>query len=223
LTFHHISSPISAMAKMVQNMLGGYLDAHEEREYIQHFEHVLQDCRAMIENHQNYARIVRGIAPPILITKFDLGKEAEFRRKVIQFKYKGARQNVRWEEVPSPAEVRLDKTLVGDIVQNLLDNACKYSPARAVIYLRLRKSKHQIFLEVRDQGPGLPPETEASLFEEGYRGTSPETTGKPGLGLGLYMVRQYAQWMGGDVWAESKKGLGTTFTVRLPKEMESGI
>jgi signal transduction histidine kinase len=221
LTFHHISAPISAMRAMLKALTAGYIDPSEREKYFENLWLMAEDCRLMIENHQNYLRMVRGIAPPIRTTQFDIAAEAEFRRKIVHYKYKGSQQTVRWSTVPEPTEVHLDPMMVGDIIQNLLDNACKYSPARSEIRISLRggKNKKNVFIEVSDQGPGLPEEVSASLYGEGIRGEAAAQSTRPGLGLGLFMVHRYVEWLDGEVWYESSPKSGTTFTVRLPKEV----
>ena len=173
----------------------------------------------MIENQQNYVRMVRGIAPPVLLRRFDLTAEAEFRRKIVHYKYKGNQQIVRWTSDHTTMEVCLDRMMVGDIIQNLLDNACKYSPARTEIQLSIQGRRREVFIKVSDEGPGLPEEVSLSLYREGVRSEGAAPSTRPGLGLGLYMVRRYVEWLNGDVWYDTSS-TGTSFTVRLPLEYE---
>ena len=220
LTFHHIGAPISAMRAMLKALTAGYIDPDEQEKYFENLWLMAEDCRLMIENHQNYLRMVRGIAPPVQPRRFDIAAEAEFRRKIVHYKYKGSQQTVRWSATPEPLDVYLDSMMVGDIIQNLLDNACKYSPARSEIRISVwgSKNKRDVFIEVGDQGPGLPEQVSASLYGEGIRGEAATQSTRPGLGLGLFMVHRYVEWLDGEVWYDSSPKNGTTFTVRLPKE-----
>jgi signal transduction histidine kinase len=218
LIFHHISAPIAAMRVMLHSLTAGYIEPEERAKYFENLWYMAEDCRLMIENHQKYVRMVRGMALPALPTRFDIAAEAEFRRKIVHYKYKGSQQTVRWTSPPESLEVYLDRTMVGDIIQNLLDNACKYSPARSEIRLSLQGRRKEVFIEVNDQGPGLPEEVSASLYGEGVRGEAAARSSRPGLGLGLYMVRRYVERLNGDIWYDSSPR-GTTFTVRLPREV----
>jgi signal transduction histidine kinase len=217
LTFHHISAPIAAMRRMLRNITDGYIEPDEQEKYLENLWLMAEDCRLMIENHQNYVRMVRGIAPPVLPARFDLTTEAEFRRKIVHYKYKKSKQTVRWGTTPEAIEVTLDPILVGDIIQNLLDNACKYSPARTEVRLSVEGNRREVFITVSDQGPGLPDKVSASLYGEGVRGERASHSTREGLGLGLFMISRYVEWLDGAVWHDSSKG-GTTFTVRLPRE-----
>jgi signal transduction histidine kinase len=118
---------------------------------------------------------------------------------------------------PVEVEIRDELTAVGDpdafrrILANLLDNAHKYgaTPVRVV----LERRDGDAVLSVSDSGPGLPVHQRERLFERFYRA---DETGKPGLGLGLPIVRGLATEHGGDVWAGEAPGGGAEFHVRLP-------
>jgi signal transduction histidine kinase len=219
LTFHHISAPISAMRVMLRSLISGYIEPAEQQFYLEELLYVAEDCRMMIENQQNYTRMVRGISAPVNLEHFDITEEAEFRRRIIAHKYKGSKQMLLKSYSPGSIKVYLDRMMVGDIIQNLLDNACKYSPAKSEIRLKLRGAKRDVFVEVSDDGPGLPEHVSTIfLFNEGARGEIAAKSQRPGLGLGLYMVYRYATWLDGNIWWESSAKHGTTFTVQLPRE-----
>ena len=218
LTFHHISAPVAAMRRMLKNIAAGYIDPEEREKYLENLWLMAEDCRLMIENQQNYVRMVKGIAPPRQPKRFDLVAEAEFRRRIVHYKYKDSHQTVRWSTPPEPLKVFLNPILVGDIIQNLLDNACKYSPACSEIQLSIQGHRKEVFIEVSDEGPGLPEEVSPSLFGEGVRGEAADQSTRPGLGLGLFMVSRYVEWLEGDIWYDSSPKTGTKFTVRLPRE-----
>jgi signal transduction histidine kinase len=219
LIFHHISAPVSAMRIMLLDLSQGYIPPEEQPDYFSTLLLLVEDSLLMIRNHQNYVRMARGISPLIDITPFDIVAEAEFRRRMINYKYKSAQHSLHLE-APSSLQVRLDRLLVGDIIQNLLDNACKYSPAYKQVQMVVERDKRNVYITVIDQGPGLPANAEASFYLEGVRGAS-TSNAREGLGLGLFMVQQYAHWLNGDVWYERIDAHLTKFTVRLPTEVRS--
>ena len=218
VTFHHVSSPVAAMKSIVRLLREGRVQRAEEAEFVEKLWLLLEDCRMMIENHGRYARLIRGMPLQTELRRFDIVQEVEFRRQVIYYKYKGSQQELLWESAAKPTFVNLDQVMVGDIVQNLLDNACKYSPARTKILVKVASSKRQVFVEVSDGGPGLPDHVAASLFAEGVRGELAAESKSPGLGLGLFMVYRYTSLLGGDIWYEDSEMGGTKFTVCLPRE-----
>jgi signal transduction histidine kinase len=108
----------------------------------------------------------------------------------------------------------IDPEKVRRIVQNLLGNACQYSPSGSTIAVRLRLlSRRQAVLEVDDEGPGIPKSLRRKIFEPFFRIKNSVGNGQ---GLGLYIVRAMAEAHGGSVWVEEAPGGGTRFCVTLP-------
>lgn len=120
-----------------------------------------------------------------------------------------------------PVEVDLPRGVIGvwsstrlaQIVENLLSNAMKFGRG-ATIEVRGQVSDGVARLIVRDHGIGIPADRLPFVFDRFERAVSPEHFG--GLGLGLYIVRQIAQALGGGVRVESVEGEGSTFTLELP-------
>lgn len=107
--------------------------------------------------------------------------------------------------------VEVDPTALHEVLAHLVDNAVKYSPFGTVITLRAETAAGGwVLLEVVDQGIGIPDDID--LFAAFQRGDA----GLPGVGLGLYVVRNLVQAMGGDVNARRNDDGGSTFAVRLP-------
>jgi two-component system, OmpR family, sensor histidine kinase ChvG len=104
------------------------------------------------------------------------------------------------------------------LLDKLIENAVDFSPAGAVIVVRLRVESHLAVLEVDNPGPAIAPETLGRLFESLWqsRRGSAESDGRPHFGLGLYIVRLIAEFHGGSASAENLPGdAGARFTVRL--------
>ena len=99
-------------------------------------------------------------------------------------------------------------------VNNLLDNAVKYSPPGSPVLLRLRQVGKEAVICVEDQGRGIPEEEMAFLHDPFFRASN--TVGIPGTGLGLAIVAEAMQRMGGNVGCSKREGGGTIFTLRLP-------
>lgn len=116
-----------------------------------------------------------------------------------------------------PLFVAGDADRLDQVVSNLLSNAAKYSPAREPIHVSVRRVETEAILEVRDAGIGLPPGAAELIFHPFGRAPNATAHHIPGMGLGLYIARQFVERHGGRLEAESAgTGAGATFRVRLP-------
>jgi PAS domain S-box-containing protein len=120
-------------------------------------------------------------------------------------------------ELPAePLEISADPLRLSQILANLLSNAHKYSPPDAPIHLRLWRDGVWARASVADRGAGIPSEELERIFDKFHRVEDPMTMTAGGTGLGLYIARELARAMGGEVEADSVRERGSTFTVRLP-------
>lgn len=98
-----------------------------------------------------------------------------------------------------------------------VDNALKYTPEGGSVYVNVRGDGDRVLINVTDTGIGISPEDLGHIFQKFYRADNSDTRTIGGNGLGLYLVKQRAEAMGGKVWAESAFGEGSTFYVSLPR------
>jgi two-component system phosphate regulon sensor histidine kinase PhoR len=110
-----------------------------------------------------------------------------------------------------------DADALDQILDNLIDNAVKYTPEAGQIRVRWRAEGPDVYLEVEDTGMGIPEPDLPRVFERFYRVDKARSRELGGTGLGLSIVKHLTQSMGGGVSAASTLGQGTTFTVRLPR------
>ncbi|GEM_PF-6920045 len=110
-----------------------------------------------------------------------------------------------------------DADILAAVLRNLLTNAVKFTPQGGAVELRSRKIKDQFFLEVQDTGVGMSPDTAAELMSFSRRVTTKGTGGEAGTGLGLKLSHDLIQKLGGTLSLRSEMGIGTTFTICLPK------
>ena len=115
---------------------------------------------------------------------------------------------------PAPVELAADAIRLGQAVNNLLDNALKYTPAGGRVTLAVRAETGTAVLTVSDNGPGVPAAEREVIFRRLYRSDSSRT--QRGLGLGLSLVKAIVEAHGGRVTAGEAPGGGACFTVRLP-------
>ena len=111
----------------------------------------------------------------------------------------------------------VDMNFLREIMDNLIDNAIKYTPSGGSIYINVLGDGDRVLINVTDTGIGISASDLQHIFQKFYRADNSDTREIGGTGLGLYMVKQRTEAMGGRVWAESGFGEGTTFYVSLPR------
>jgi signal transduction histidine kinase len=116
--------------------------------------------------------------------------------------------------VPELLVVRADRDRLRQALANLADNAIKYTPKGGRVEIEAAREGEQVAIRVRDSGVGIAERDLPRIWDRLYRGDQSRAT--RGLGLGLSVVRAYAQAQGGSVEVNSRPGNGSTFTLRLP-------
>ncbi len=117
--------------------------------------------------------------------------------------------------------IKIDASLISKVINNLIDNALKYSPADSEIRIQSREVGEWIEIAVTDQGIGMTEDEKKNLFTRFYRAKNDTTTKVAGTGLGLYLTRYFVEAHHGRVEVESEKNKGSTFRILLPMEIES--
>lgn len=124
---------------------------------------------------------------------------------------------IHFELGDSAIIVKADRNALAQILDNLLSNALKFSPADRNVWLTLEpKENSRVEIHVKDEGPGLTPEDLQVMFVRYRRLSARPTAGEPSTGFGLSVVRQLVEDMQGEVRCESTPGNGATFIVSLP-------
>lgn len=121
-------------------------------------------------------------------------------------------------DVPGNAEGVWDRDRVAQVLSNLLSNALEYSAPQTPVRVAVREHGANLLIEVNNQGPTIPPEVMATIFDPFRQGSQSGRAGtRRGLGLGLFIARQIIQAHGGSLTVASTPDQGTTFSVRLPR------
>jgi len=126
---------------------------------------------------------------------------------------------LNWDYSPSLPTVTVDGGKLKLILANLIDNAVKFTEkGRVTVSARHILEANALVFNVSDTGIGIPNEMLSTIFEKFYQVDSSETRPYGGVGLGLYIVKNFTELLGGKVEAESAPGKGSSFTVTIPCE-----
>jgi PAS domain S-box-containing protein len=195
------------------------LSADERTDALADIQRAVQRMQGMMESFLAFGRMDAGntaFAPkPIQVLACLQGLLHETR--VVQHR-RHAVSIFLESPVTAHTRLQLDEMLLGQMVMNLITNACKYSPEGTQVAVvagkRGQGADSQLMISVRDQGMGIPSEDLPRLFESFHRASNANTI--PGTGLGLAIVDRAARAHGGSVQVSSTVGLGSEFTVLLP-------
>jgi len=166
----------------------------------------LLDVSRIEENRFSYT-FVEESADPILRELIDEMQHTAQEKRI----------TLRYDPGPQPYPVnRLDAQKIHLALQNLLDNALKYTPVGGTITLRLRTEGEEAVVSVQDSGVGIPVHQQTHVFSKFFRGDNVIRMQTEGTGLGLFIAHSIVQKHHGRIWFESHEGKGTTFYISLP-------
>ncbi len=114
------------------------------------------------------------------------------------------------------ADIHTDSRLLYEILKNLLTNAIKYTPQKGIIRVNVEKKDEEILISVSDNGMGIPKSEQQKVFGKFFRGENVVKISTDGTGLGMYIVKNLTESLGGRVWFESEENKGTIFYLALP-------
>ena len=212
---HELRTPVALIRAEAEVALGR---ERTDQEYRSALQHVLTESERMTRMLEQLLSLVRADsgAETIQLADVDLAElvreAAESWQKVAS--YHGLRLT---GAVPAqPVHVAGDSLALRRVLDILLDNAVKYSSARGQIILTVESTSGRVLLNVRDNGPGLPQDEHAKIFERFYRVDKARSRQMGGAGLGLSIARWIVHQHRGTITVRSSPGQGAEFSVELP-------
>jgi PAS domain S-box-containing protein len=119
---------------------------------------------------------------------------------------------------PDLPPLHSDGLLVREIMVNLLSNAVKYTPSKGTVTVKLKADGNNVVFCVQDTGYGIPLSAQEHIFTKFFRADNILSEDVSGTGLGLYLTKTIAESLNGELWFESKEGVGSSFYFSLPKQ-----
>jgi two-component system phosphate regulon sensor histidine kinase PhoR len=216
---HELKTPLSVIKACAETLIDGAVDDVEYRgPFLDRIAEQSQRLHALILDMLSLARIESGeetyefqevrVDQAVLACLERHHARAEARRQQL-------------DAVPPSSDEHVhawaDEEAVGEILDNLVDNAVKYTPQGGRISVRWWQEDGNACLEVQDTGIGIATHDLPRIFERFYRVDKARSRELGGTGLGLSIVKHLVQALQGNIRAASQLGKGTTFTVRLPR------
>jgi PAS domain S-box-containing protein len=209
-----LGATLSALA-MLQHDLGNVSETHEE--IISIGIQSIDRMQNLIDNLLSLEHIESGVG--VQAVQVDVHELLERCIVDLQTCVQQRNQTLHLEIADPLPAISGDIHWLYHALFNLLCNANKYTPEQGDITLRAYVREAELYLEVEDNGPGIPPETQARLFERFYRANTDETV--KGTGLGLSIVKSVAEQHNGRTFVQSQPGQGSIFGIVLPVSDEA--
>jgi two-component system, OmpR family, phosphate regulon sensor histidine kinase PhoR len=213
---HEFKTPLTAIQGFAETLLSGALDDKANRK---HFVEIIR------EHARRLARLTDDL---LKLSRIEAGRlELEIRPIRVEALVNGCVETARLNakargleihvdlQEDAPA-VRGDGAQLGEVLQNLLDNALQYTPSGGQIEVKARSKGPEVIFTVTDTGIGIPESDLERIFERFYRVDAARSREAGGTGLGLAIARHIVDAHGGRIWVESAVGQGSRFHFSIP-------
>ncbi len=212
---HEMRTPLTSVKGFSTALLleEATFDAETQREFLTIIDQecdVLTDLiHDLLESSIIDAGLLRLELQPVRLARLARDTAGDYARRSPQHRF--------LVDLPAFPIIDADPHRIEQVLRNLVDNAVKYSPGGGMIVIRGQVEETQVTISVSDQGPGIAPEHLNRLFDKFFRVESGLGRHVVGSGLGLPIARTIVESHGGQIWAESRPGEGSTFYFTLPR------
>lgn len=210
---HELKTPLSIMNGYAHLLAEGGLTEEETREYARLIEEESGRLTDLTGNMLRLSRIDNRHLTPKAET-FALGEQ--LRQVILRLEPRWTAARLEMDPDIQDVDYTGDQELLGQVWENLLGNAIKFTPAGGKVSVTLREEADRVTVAVADTGIGMDSATLGRIFEQFFRGETEHK--REGSGLGLPLSKRIAELHGGTITAESAPGRGSVFTVALPKK-----
>jgi len=218
---HELRTPLTSMRSYIEALADG---AWEDPELAPRFLEVTQ---------KETDRMIRMIQDLLHLSRIDAGKSIldleivnmtemvdhvlnRFEMLIHSTEYEGKNYQIKKELLKEAVFVEVDPDRLLQVMDNIMNNAIKYSPDGGTITGRMQIRQQDVLVSITDEGMGIPQADLPKIFSRFYRVDRARSRAMGGSGLGLAISKEVIEQHGGKIWAESREGKGTTFNVLLP-------
>jgi two-component system phosphate regulon sensor histidine kinase PhoR len=211
---HELRTPLASLKLITETLQEGAIDdPPAARKFIKRMEGEVDNLSQMVEELLELSKIESGRVPlekrwvnPAVFVRDSVERMTlQAERAGVQLLFKGS------DDIP---DFFADAPRLEQVLVNLLHNAIKFTQPGGRVDVSVRQDEGQIIFAIKDSGVGIPPKDLERIFERFYK--ADPSRSKRGTGLGLSIARHIVETHGGEIWAESQPGQGSTFFFRIP-------
>ena len=206
---HELKTPVSSLSLVIKSLKIDEINQDPEK---------LKELIAALERQSDR---IQKLTEKVLESSDEYNIQFEKRDVILFLKdiisdFKSTKHTFKWDLQPKSQIINTDYYLLERVIQNLLENAQKYSPNSSEIKLKSYVYKSEFILEIQDHGIGITPREQEKIFDKFFRISEGNRHDIKGLGLGLYLSQNMMKSLGGSISVKSKLGAGSIFILKLP-------
>lgn len=213
---HELRTPLTAIRGYLSMILQGDTGSitAQQKSYFMKAYASTERLSDLVEDLLEVVRIEENrlkLSPEVFLVNDAIEEITENLSQVAQAKH----ITLKWTGTV-PIHVRADMNKTKEILENLIDNAIKYTRNKGLVTISLEKRERDVIISIKDNGVGIPAKHLATIFERFVRVPNSLSVKAGGTGLGLYIVKNLVEKQGGTIWVTSQVGKETTFHFTLP-------
>jgi len=211
---HDLRNPLSSMRGLSQLMIETPLEPEQQREFLETIHRTSDEMLGLVNDLLDVSVIESG---KLTLRRSDQDIAQLIRRRVQHLEPHARNKKIDLRVDSNGAgQASIDPARFGQVIDNLVSNAIKFSPAGTTVQVALRSGDGGFSFSVQDQGPGISEDERKLLFRSFQKLSARPTGGEKSTGLGLAIVKKIVDAHGGSIDVESAPGRGTRFTVTAP-------
>ena len=217
---HEMRTPLTSIRGFSQTLLSSWdrIDDENKKKFIKIIE---EQSNRLINLVENILTVSKANAGNIVMKKVFVN--ASINGIIPMFKEQYKTHKIIFTPQKDLPPARLDDDKLQQIMTNLIDNGCKYSPEGSILTISTETKGENVVIKVKDEGVGIKAEDKDKLFKKFSRIENHLTSKTQGNGLGLYITKQLVEKMQGSITCESEENKGTTFVVSFPVYSEEEV
>jgi signal transduction histidine kinase len=216
---HDLRNPLSSMRGLSELMLETPLEPEQQREFLETIHRTSNEMLGLVNDLLDVSVIESG--------KLELRRKDQDIAQLVRQRIRHLEPQARGKkiglkvDVDGVREASVDPARFGQVIDNLVSNAIKFSPSGTAVQVGLRAQEGGFAFSVQDQGPGIAEGERKLLFRSFQKLSARPTAGEKSTGLGLAIVKRIVDAHGGRIEVDSTVGAGTRFTVTVPGAAEN--